>query len=138
MSISTQLSTPHSPKFPHYCNLTIRLFNVISRTLLGWSGVGCNSSAEKQSVYSTAPANWAILWKKTSGHTHVIQYLVKEDFIFSHFQFELRIHSNLCIILCLSNLWIITLSILSFFRNFFFFIQTYWQQIILKKDLFDQ
>ena len=35
---------------------TIRLFSVISRTLIGES----YPSAEKQSVYSTAPTNWAI------------------------------------------------------------------------------
>ena len=28
--------TQHSPKLQHYCSLTIRLFNVISRTLVGW------------------------------------------------------------------------------------------------------
>ena len=42
--------TPHSPKLQHYCNLTIRLFSVISRTLVvGWS----YPSAEVQSVCST-------------------------------------------------------------------------------------
>ena len=44
----------HSPK--HYWNVIIRLFSVISRTLVG----GGYPSAEKQSVYSTAPADWAI------------------------------------------------------------------------------
>ena len=34
----------------------IILFNVISRTLIG----GSYPSAEVQSVYSTAPANWAM------------------------------------------------------------------------------
>ena len=48
--------TPHSPKLQHCGNLTIRLFSVISRTLVGG---GSYPSAEKQSVYSTAPANWA-------------------------------------------------------------------------------
>ena len=49
----------HSPKFQHHCNLTIRLFSVISRTLVECGG-GSYSSAEKQSVYSTAPADWTI------------------------------------------------------------------------------
>ena len=40
----------------HYWDLTIRLFSVISRTLMG----GSYPSAEVQSVYSTAPADWAI------------------------------------------------------------------------------
>ena len=44
--------TPHSPKLQHYWSLTIRLFSVISRTLVGR---GSYSFAEKQSVCSTAP-----------------------------------------------------------------------------------
>ena len=48
----------HSPKLLHHWNLTIRLFSVISRTLIGeWS----YTSAEKLSRYSTAPANWTFL-----------------------------------------------------------------------------
>ena len=47
--------TPHSPKLQHYWNLTIRLFSVLSRTLVG----GVLPPTEKQSVYSTPPANWA-------------------------------------------------------------------------------
>ena len=31
--------TPHSPKLQHYCNLTIRLFSFISRTLVGCRGL---------------------------------------------------------------------------------------------------
>ena len=42
-----------------YWNLTIRLFSVIFRALVG--GRGSYSSAEVQSVYSTAPADWVIL-----------------------------------------------------------------------------
>ena len=72
--------TPHSLKLQHYWNLTIRLFSVISWTLVGgvlslcWEAVsvfwspsrlaliwrGSYPFAEKQSVYSTAPTNWAI------------------------------------------------------------------------------
>ena len=41
---------------PQDRNLTIRWFNFISRILIG---VGSYPSGEMQSVYSTAPANWA-------------------------------------------------------------------------------
>ena len=44
-------------KLQHYWNLTIRLFSVISRTHIGW---GSYPSIEVQSVYSTAPADWAM------------------------------------------------------------------------------
>ena len=44
--------TLYSPKLQHYWNLTIRLFSIISRTLVG---VGVSyPSGEKQLVYSTA------------------------------------------------------------------------------------
>ncbi len=52
--------TPHSPKLQHCWNLPIRLFSVISRTLV--SGGGSYPSVEVQSVYSTAPADWAIFF----------------------------------------------------------------------------
>ena len=42
------------PKVPASLSLTIRLFSVISRKLVRES----NPSVEKQSVYSTAPADW--------------------------------------------------------------------------------
>ena len=45
----------HSPKPRHYWNLTIRLFSVIPRTLIG----GPYNSAEVKPVYSTAQADWA-------------------------------------------------------------------------------
>ena len=48
--------TPHSPKLQHCWNLTIRLFSVISRTLVRG---GAYPPAEKQSVYSTAPVDRA-------------------------------------------------------------------------------
>ena len=48
--------TLYSPKLKQYWNLTIRLFSVIIRTLVRG---GSYPSAEKQSVYSTALANWA-------------------------------------------------------------------------------
>ena len=50
---------PHSPKLQHHWNLAIWLFSVISRTVIG--GGGSSPSAEVQSVYSTAPADWAKL-----------------------------------------------------------------------------
>ena len=46
--------TLHSPKLQHRWNLTIRLFSVISRTLIG------GEFLLLQSVYSTAPADRAI------------------------------------------------------------------------------
>ena len=46
--------TPHSPKLEHYWRLTIRLFSVIPKTLI--EGI---LHGEVQSVYSTAPTNWA-------------------------------------------------------------------------------
>ena len=50
------LRIPQKPQ--HYWNLTIRLFSVIYRTLIG--GGRSYPVAEVQSVYSTAPADWAI------------------------------------------------------------------------------
>ena len=44
------------PKPQHYWSLTIRLFSVIYRRLVGKS----YRLAEMQSVYSTAPAHWAV------------------------------------------------------------------------------
>ena len=46
--------TPHSPKLQHYWSPTIRLINVISRTLIE----GVLSPTEKQLLYSTASADW--------------------------------------------------------------------------------
>ena len=49
------------PKPQRYWNLTIRLLSIISRTLVGETF----SFAEKQSGYSTAPADWAsVKWSK--------------------------------------------------------------------------
>ena len=49
--------TPHSPELQHYGKLTIRLFSVIYRTFVR---EGSYPSAEVQSVYSTASADWEI------------------------------------------------------------------------------
>ena len=46
------------PKPQHNWNLSIRLFSVICRTPIGGGG-GSYHSSEVQSVYSTAPADWA-------------------------------------------------------------------------------
>ena len=55
--------TRYSPKPQHYCYLTIRLFSVIYRTLFVVSGGGGGYPfAEKQSMYSTAPADCANLY----------------------------------------------------------------------------
>ena len=51
-----RMGTPHSAKLQHYWNLTIRLSSIISRTFVRGRSY---SSAEKQLVYSTAPADWA-------------------------------------------------------------------------------
>ena len=52
--------TPHDPKLQHYLSLTIRLFNVISRTLIGW-GLSplprCN-----RSILLPKPTGLSILW----------------------------------------------------------------------------
>ena len=51
------MGTPHSPKLQHYWSLSIRLFSVISRTLVaGWV---YPFAEKKQSMYSTTQADWA-------------------------------------------------------------------------------
>ena len=59
----------HSPKLQHYWNLTIRLFSVISRTLVGRS----HPSAKMESEYSTAKAHWADLLR--SNQWFKLKYL---------------------------------------------------------------
>ena len=55
--------SPHSSKLQNW-NFTIRLFSVISRTLIGG---GSYPSAEMQSVNSTALDDWArLVWMKLS------------------------------------------------------------------------
>ena len=46
-------------KLKDYWSITIRLFSIITRTLIGENGGGSYLSAEMQSVYSTASADWA-------------------------------------------------------------------------------
>ena len=48
---------PQHSQTQHHWNLTIKLCSVISRTLIG----GSYASAEVQSVYSIAPADWTNL-----------------------------------------------------------------------------
>ena len=65
-------------KSQHYWNLTMRLFSVTSRTLIGES----YPSAEVQSVYSTAPADWAMFEKELFWHLTVYKqklYLYKNE-----------------------------------------------------------
>ena len=57
--------TPYSPELQHYWSLMIRLFSVISRTLIE----GSHPSAEMHLVYSTAPDDLVTLlfahsWKE--------------------------------------------------------------------------
>ena len=56
--------TPHSPKLQHYCDRTVMLFS--PDTCLWW---GAYSSAEVHSVYSTAPADWAMIFVRLQ-HIH--------------------------------------------------------------------
>ena len=97
--------TPHSPKPQHHWNLTIRLFSVISRTLV--AGVGSYPSAEKLSVYSTALANWATIYTnkgfdlKFSGY-----WFFKNGDNRAGFDFEE--HQK---IQCLVEMWLITTKI---------------------------
>ena len=67
------------PKASALCwNLTIRLFSVIYRTLVGG---GCYPSAEIQSVYSTAPVDWAIhRFKCQTVLFQIIQFSISTQF----------------------------------------------------------
>ena len=56
-SDGNESGTLYSLKLRHYWNLTIRLFSVIYRTIVG--GEGSYLSAEMQSVYSTSPTDRA-------------------------------------------------------------------------------
>ena len=77
--------TPHSPKLQHCWNLTIRLFRVISGHSVGES----YPSAEKQSVYSTASANWATQRKKEiilpQGHHPSLRFCHRSTRIYNQF-----------------------------------------------------
>ena len=66
-----QSGTPHSSKLQHFWSLTVRLLSVISGHSLGDS----YSSAKMQSVYSTAPADWAI--SKWSRNIEKTVYLIR-------------------------------------------------------------
>ena len=65
------------PKPQHYWDLTIRLFSVIYRIFL--LGGGSYPSAEVQSVYTTAPADWAILCLNLDGKG-IVSYLLPKCF----------------------------------------------------------
>ena len=60
----------YTPKLQYYWNFIIKLFSVISRTLVG---IGSYPSAEKQSVCSTASTDWVMrrgLWQDKSWLLH--------------------------------------------------------------------
>ena len=57
IDLAVMVMTGYSPKRQYYWNLAIRLFSVISGHSLGVGYI----SAEKKSVYSPAPADWAKL-----------------------------------------------------------------------------
>ena len=69
----------NSPKPPHYWDRAIRLFSVISGHSL--EGEGSYPSAEVQSVYSTAPANWAVhRVKRQTVLFQIIQFSISTQF----------------------------------------------------------
>ena len=91
--------TLHPLKLRHYWNLTIRLFSVIYRILVG----GSYSSAEMQSMYSIAPADWGKSKNMIIIKTYLIRYnllpsfteikiwkIVYLSFIFIQFYFWLQ------------------------------------------------
>ena len=51
--------SPHSPKLQNYWSLTIKLFSIITRTLLRRRRESCPYTV-MQSVYFTAPGDWAM------------------------------------------------------------------------------
>ena len=82
-------STPHSPKLQHSCNLTSRLFNVINRTLVRG---GLFPSAEVQSVYSTAQADWASglsIYIYIYIYIYIIVYMYRMDLALYNLQWLL-------------------------------------------------
>ena len=68
--------TPHSQEPQHFWSHTIRVFSVISRTVVG---PRFYLRAEMQSVYSKAPADWAIANLRIEG--------IKPCFILSYILF---------------------------------------------------
>ena len=74
------MRTPHSPKFYYYWSITIRLFSVISRILIGREG-----SYPSVEVYPTAPADRAVIqnWKPTLTFSYdfkiSLQYLLQRS-----------------------------------------------------------
>ena len=108
--------TPHSPKLQHCWNLTIRLFSVISRTLVGG---GSYPSAEKQSVYSTAPADWAM----SVFPQPAAQLSVLKQFLFSLLWKVSQCYANGCSQwLCKTGLGIPDLT-----RSWQFWVDLWWE-----------
>ena len=62
----------HSPKLQHHWSLIIKSFSVISGHSLG--GGSC-PSAEVQSVYSKAPADWATICLWTTLYIYIYIYI---------------------------------------------------------------
>ena len=70
------MGTLHSSKLNYYLRRTIRMFSFISRTLVV---VGSYLSADMQSAYSTAPADWALKMSLLfTNHIYLI-YTEKHD-----------------------------------------------------------
>ena len=79
------------PKLQHCWSLTIRLFSVLSRTPVGG---GSYPSAEKQSVYSTAPADWVCVCVCVHLLTH---YLSIYGYIYIY------IYIYMCVCVCVNR-----------------------------------
>ena len=101
--------TLHFSKPQHYCNFTIRLFSVISRTLMGG---GSYPTVEKQSVYSTALADWTNRMKMTCmqpqiKHRQLYSVLMHQgglkDILHPRVMNIVECHTNHCFVRCQLN-----------------------------------
>ena len=63
--------TPHFSNLRHYRSLTIKLFDVIQKTLFRG---GCYHSAEMELVYTTALADWACFYFFEFHFKLIIEY----------------------------------------------------------------
>ena len=86
----------HSSKLQHYRNVTIRLFSVISKTLVGQ---GSYPSAEKQSVYSAATADCAniYIYIYTHIYTHTHIYIYTHTYIYIYIYTHTYIYMCVCV-----------------------------------------
>ena len=121
---------PYSPWPRYYWDLTIRLFSIIYRTLVR----GSYPSAEKQSMYCTAPADWTrqfkilffkikishyvfLIWDESIGRLkperikrfQKLKWFKSDWYVDTKclsFAFSLNISSSLyCVFVYISNLW---------------------------------